>query len=675
MKRYEPLEKQKESSSSQTLVPPKLPEFQSDFRIFKNREERDKYLSHSFSEVENDNIRTKYREICEQFHDSFTKQMKWLERNPPQTINQQRKNISLLVIIGAGLKPYSGSYINNFQLLSNALLLVHIFQYVFGIPDDQILITSCEEHDFDPSNPNVRISPDSSPQKGQNDLYSPPSNKYLIGNLFQLINDFEFAKCVFSQVAEFQFQFIPDDDISRIIKPFNRLFIRKFLKTHDDTELFVFILNHASDEFFSPPNYNFYLERLNEIPVKHFIVFNECCQSGSLLELIDISRTLIDLLHKDNRELLINAFETILAFSVDKSNKTNEEKDLLYSKIQNLRPQYIKKDEYNKMIGRISSILSKYPNDYKIDPLLFVQFQEKASIFCSCDSNTLSFSLPIRDFYIGKDSAISSHGSIYISCVIECLLNNHFPTNPHEFVSQIQATFSKHIYQSIFQSLVREQNEYVDDECAKSLKTEELLQTITKCSEIVKQVDKFFKTDYTSSSTYHAQNDLPDMSSLLIPEQYWPIIITNVDEQDYQNLKVYHYSPPHQSTEVKPVLPEEKPYAPYSPDSDIWEFKVKFADYVQSHLPEAIKDYEFQFCLDHDATFDQEINDLYREIRRSAFKYINNYNANAIVTLEQDIKMNLAGSFKNHQKEFIKCCKDAYKVMLPLWNKVFLLIA
>ena len=101
------------------------------------------------------------------------------------------------------------------------------------------------------------------------------------------------------------------------------------------------------------------------------------------------------------------------------------------------------------------------------------------------------------------------------------------------------------------------------------------------------------------------------MSSLLIPEQYWPIIITNVDEQDYQNLKVYHYSPPHQSTEVKPVLPEEKPYAPYSPDSDIWEFKVKFADYVQSHLPEAIKDYEFQFCLDHDATFDQEINDLY----------------------------------------------------------------
>ena len=169
------------------------------------------------------------------------------------------------------------------------------------------------------------------------------------------------------------------------------------------------------------------------------------------------------------------------------------------------------------------------------------------------------------------------------------------------------------------------------------------------------------------------------MSSILISEQYWPILITNVDERDYQNLKVYHYISllHHHSTEVKPLIPEKKPspFAPYSPDSDIWEFKIKFADYVKSHLSENIKNYEFQFCTDIDATFEEEINDLYQEIISSAFKYINNYNANALVALEPDIKMNLEDSFKGHQQEFIKCCEDAFEIMLPLWKDVFLLIA
>ena len=553
------------------------------------------------------------------------------------------------------------------------MLLRHLFHYALGIPCKQILLTSCDQNNFNLSKDRcARIYPDILRQKDANS--SKPFHSYRVSyhNLFIPPQQFEFAKCVFSQVGEDQYQFMLDDEIKNIIKPFNRLYIRTFLKTNENTELFVFFLHNGYFQSFSPNDYNFFIERIYEIPAKHYIIFNESCHSGSLLELINISRTLYDIFHED-RTTLMKAFETILSYSsTSTSTETESTNKASLEDIQALKPESFDPNKYNDIIQCVSSKLSKYPTNNKIDPLLFIHFQQKASIFCSCYSDNFSFSLPIRDFYIGFDSAICSHGNIYISCVIDCLFHKRFKSDSTEFVQQLQLSFEQ--MKSKFEELIIEQNKYFEDEYTKTLNESDKTKTENKCSQNIKYIHDFFDTNYTNPKTFYSSHKLPDLSSLLIPKDYWPIIIDDVDGSDYDKLKLYHYIPlvPKHTHQTATNIQEVNPYAPYTKHSTIWEFKHKFFSYLRNHLPKDLANYKIECSDDRDATFQKETDSIYEDIRYSSSAYANKYNRAALQALKNDIKLNLEGSFKEHQNEFATCCKEAFQTILPLWKNVFL---
>ena len=540
------LKTQEESTSPPNPARPELPKLTPDYRIFNSREERDQF-KRSPSREQINTIEKKYTDTSDTFLFNFKNLSKWLHANPASLLEEhleQRDKISVLVIIGSGFDYFPPNFINNFQFLSNAFLIRHLFHYGFGIPYNRVLLTSCEEKDFKLfSNPNARILPDSSPKKHNEESSPSPTYTIFNNNVFKHPDDFEFANCVFSQVGKSQYQFIPDGKISNIIKPFNSYFIEKYLETNDETELYVFFLDNGIYGKFCPYNYNYFIERLIQIHANHYIVFNDCCHSGLLLELIDISLILVDIF-QDKQTILIDAFKSILSFTrlTKVQNQPKQTKEEVCSHIQELKPVSFSQKKYDDIIENISSKLSKYAAQLNtIDPLMFVNFRKKASVFCSCYADMFSFSLPIRDFYIGIDSATSAHGSIYLSCVIDCLFNKKFNPVPNDFVKQLQASFVD--MKTKFEDLIIEQNTYVEDDFTKILTPKAIDDIKEKSSEILLYIDQFFKTDYTNPKTFYSQHQLPDMSSLLIPKQYWPIIITDVDPRDYEYLKIYHYIP------------------------------------------------------------------------------------------------------------------------------------
>ena len=106
----------------------------------------------------------------------------------------------------------------------------------------------------------------------------------------------------------------PKQGIEQIIKTFNRYFLKNYLETNEETQLFVFFLNPNSFGSFAFVNYNFIIERLIEIKAKHFIVFNDYSNSGILIDFINIRQQIYDIF-VSNQELLIDIFEKIRSYN------------------------------------------------------------------------------------------------------------------------------------------------------------------------------------------------------------------------------------------------------------------------------------------------------------------------------------------------------------------------
>ena len=126
-----------------------------------------------------------------------------------------------------------------------------------------------------------------------------------------------------------------------------------------------------------------------------------------------------------------------------------------------LKSKPTKIDEYSYIIiiKAIYNHLKEYPKTYKIDPIMFTYFKNKASIFCSSDYNTNSFSLPIGNLYIGPVTSICSHGNIFSSSVLKCLFFPHLQKSFEVIISEIgsllihqntfeEGDFKKKYYQS-----------------------------------------------------------------------------------------------------------------------------------------------------------------------------------------------------------------------------------
>lgn len=156
----------------------------------------------------------------------------------------KRKYISILVIIGSSIEnseSLDGIYLKNAEDINSALFIRHFFHNVFGIPLEQILITSTRDSNFYYNDM-------------QNDLISEPN---LIFNGINDINtkssniDYEFEKkyedeiklkqnIIISQIGCKQYKFLTYESLSKIIKPFNINVINDQLRLSKNTNLLIF---------------------------------------------------------------------------------------------------------------------------------------------------------------------------------------------------------------------------------------------------------------------------------------------------------------------------------------------------------------------------------------------------------------------------------------------------
>ena len=193
-----------------------------------------------------------------------------------------RDKIKVLIIIGKQFQyKQEKNYLQHNEDYCVGSLLYHLFHYAYGLPYESILFTCCES----------KISPNSSPKKDDGDTSS--QEPLIDGEDYDQPDqpdflDFCFLNAVFTQVGTKDFYFHLDQQLVNIVKPFNRHFL-KTLNSNEETELYVFFLDHSVPGYFANFDYQFFVQHLSEIPCKRFIIFNDCCYSASLPFLIHTS--------------------------------------------------------------------------------------------------------------------------------------------------------------------------------------------------------------------------------------------------------------------------------------------------------------------------------------------------------------------------------------------------
>ena len=169
-----------------------------------------------------DTVNYLFNQFSDRYQTMFCERAKTIKKKMKSNLEDTklldiRKNISILIIVGPSFtfqtsKYFKGNYQKDAEDLNKALLIRHLFHYAFGIPKEQILITSTQMSDFK----NNQFSNSSS----KSEQYNQASDfEYNIINmdafmLYQRIN--------LAQVRDFQYKFYFDENIKNIVKPFNK---------------------------------------------------------------------------------------------------------------------------------------------------------------------------------------------------------------------------------------------------------------------------------------------------------------------------------------------------------------------------------------------------------------------------------------------------------------------
>ena len=152
--------------------------------------------------------------------------------------SKERENISVLIIIAAEISVTEPPYITTNEFISIALLYFHLFHFALGIPFSNILITSSNQNNFIGLSKKGSIFSESTTQSSptkEEDSETIDPNPFLT---FKPIDKLLLCNGIYTQVANEDYHFCP---IPNII-PFNRFYLKKYLKTHDETKLFIFFL-------------------------------------------------------------------------------------------------------------------------------------------------------------------------------------------------------------------------------------------------------------------------------------------------------------------------------------------------------------------------------------------------------------------------------------------------
>ena len=599
-----------------------------------------------------------------------------------------RDNLRVLIIVGSILKikhnPRCGkvvttengektfvsrSYIAGKEDYVTAMLIAHIFKYGLRIPSEHIVVTCSNSINYG-KNTNLspsRGDPKPSPQK-----------------IFDASIDISNLGIIYAQIGSEQYSFIPDNAFPKIIKPFNTETL-KSLKTDDKSEVIVFFLDHGTKGSFGPLHYRHFIERFNSIPAKHFTVFNQSCKSGSLIKLLKISEEFRDVFGDLTSEPQAseNIFLTLDKISIQQ--KTCEGITFDYSKI--FGDRYNPSEENNKKISSILQDISHFDNVFSIIPDQFYAFKNKADVFCSCEIDMDCTTLPLREFEFMGRRTISAFGGVYISAVLKCLLNKSTQyTSSSQLASQLNNEFKS--LKAEFRDIIIEQNTYDEitelgneDEIQKEDGKEKQWETkLRKDSQgkqnqsILEKLNKYFTLSLESEGTYSSSgNPLPNLSSLLLDEQYWNVDITTVDKKEYEGQKINYYLEDDYKEKERKLLNAETNPNHYGPldESNFGKFYMDMETAVNQKMEEKniglVFDSTPGFHLE--ATLDEDAKEMDMKVRRSVIPILPNNLVTPFGYLDDPIQYFFHEN-KLHANidQCIECFVDAYKEIFQYWK-------
>ena len=536
-------------------VPKKLVDFYS-IPVFKTEKERNEYIMGQTNKQKCGELKRKFKRSVSEADDFNAKRIEWIEnevKNMNFTDKQKelRKNLKILIIFGSKLKYMTNlpkkqpdQYISGFDEVNTALLIQHLFHYACKIDYDNILITSSNSQNFyDSDIPEANISPTNSPTNSPSKISTSESSnpkeqeqeipEYLYqSSISTIYNDFAYA-----QIGEKQYQFIPDVDVYDTIKPFNRYFLQT-LKTDKNTELLVFFIDHGDRGFFHDKDYQYFVERMMEIPTNHITVFNDCCHSGSLIELIEISELIIDIFGTSQTS---DIFKKLYSIARDESKKIDE-------KIQDIFNEYQinKSQTAEEKLAHIINLLKEYYDPIHISPKLFIDFKNKSTIICSCSSTKECSTLPIREI-IGPDQYgkqfkfACAQGGVFSSIILNSLF---YPESYNDFSLD---KFTDNLMSELkniereFKHILIKQNTF-EEPLDGGLYSEEEWKSLKDMYENEPQsMEDYFHNNFKKSTlSISSRDSIPNIRSITIAQKYWHVDITYVDPLEY-NTKVYYY--------------------------------------------------------------------------------------------------------------------------------------
>ena len=647
-------------------------------KIYDSIAEQEKAVSEFTNEndAKQDLVDDIYQERVIKFKAYNAKRIKWIQdytNSHPNNI-ELRKKVRVLIIIGTcvQLKTIGNDdYVKHNEDIVTALLIKHLFHYACAIPNDQILITSSNQNNFKIINdhPEYNVSPSSSPPS------TPPKESHM-PTLYKNPNDIFFFQTIFAQVGTKQYHFRPDNGKRLAIFPFNQYFLQQF-KTDPESELYVFFLDHGTAGFFQDFTYNFFVERLLTIQCKHMYIFNQSCYSGSLIDLITISKTIIELFSTEDaskptpKEIFLKLYEISQNYSKDDLTKEQKEEQISKELLEIKKHLTRISDDVDNKLKTIIEHLQFYKTSIPLDPIVFAQFGEKATIICSSPFYRKCPALPFRRFFIGNKTTISSHGGVFISLIIQTLFHpDDGDENIEQFIRHIQNefitmkpatepfikeqfTYSEAHYNKIFYPLL----------CNGYLLTKSQLQN--DCQDNLDELENYYKIDYTQNETcYYTINKLPNIKSIIYPEEYWNVDITDVDISEYDGLKSYDFT--------YYVNPQKKhDSGQYGPCEDVGDL-LKFLSDFNKCIDKCLED-KTEIKTEwpsHKENYSANTQILYHKIWNKIRHLIDAYLIHAYNHVESFIKHNLEHNFSTQPDLFVKACVETLETILPLYKGI-----
>ena len=375
------------------------------------------------------------------------------ENNKPKIENSNVGNFRVIIILGCNVSyipiPYEISFFIDSGLFSIAFLYKHLFKYLYGFTDEQILITNiCPGFGQTNSDKQMEISPKRTGYyKPNHDIQTTNNTK---NNYYRSKNLESFLplNICFTQVFKSEYMF-PINKPSKEIKIFNRETL-KSLNVNEETELFIFFLNHGYENQFSTVyyEYQYFLERIIELNSKKNYIFIDCCYSGYFMTAINASVELIKIFPQiegetnENYSIRLQALAKILSLTdkvQDFSNDNifnevsveNEEIKIQIKKdLQDISAAY----SQNKLLNFKSQMLRL--KNTNIVPDHFAKIKSNSIIFCSSEKCVESFYLPYRYLPISSFNKLSAFGTYFSSIILLFFLN------PSKIVQTNKNTFS-----------------------------------------------------------------------------------------------------------------------------------------------------------------------------------------------------------------------------------------